>query len=89
MTLLKTMDRGGQVCPGKDGPAALIDCLSKAKVIPRDVAACMRTITEMRNAAEYEEKVSKARSFAVEAALQVIREWADVSEITLPDGLKV
>jgi hypothetical protein len=89
MTLLIALEPRDLPSVRENGPAALIERLSKVKIIPRDVAACMRTITEIRNAAEYEANISRARTSAVEAALQVIREWADASGIALPDGLKV
>lgn len=61
-----------------EGIARRIRRLSEAGVIPRQVAMCMRTITEMRNVAEYESKnLSAADTLAVEGAWLVIREWAD------------
>jgi hypothetical protein len=63
--------------PAGEGVAARIGRLSRLAVIPREVAACMRTITEMRNVAEYEAKtLSNAETAAVEASWLVIREWA-------------
>ena len=57
--------------------AARIARLRNTDVIPRYVSAFMRTITEMRNAWEYEAKtLSLAESTAVEAAWAAIEEWA-------------
>lgn len=72
----------------KSSIAARIDRLQAAKVIPREVAFCMRIVTEMRNAAEYEDKASQARTSAVEGALSVIREWAEERGVALPEALK-
>ena len=69
-----------------EGLAARIGRLSKAAVIPREVAVCMRTITEMRNVAEYEAKVlSHAQSLAVEGAWLVVQEWAGTKGLTVSD----
>ena len=57
-------------------PAARISRLTDEGVIPRYVAPFMRTITEMRNAWEYDSKtLSLAESRAVEAAWAAIEEW--------------
>jgi hypothetical protein len=52
--------------------------------IPGYVSAFMRTITEMRNAAEYESKtLSLAESRAVEAAWAAIEEWAGSQSLNI------
>ncbi len=59
------------------GVATRIDSLSKAGRVPRDIAALMRVVSEMRNAAEYEAKVlTKAESDAVANARLAIVNWA-------------
>lgn len=68
----------GQVAanPG-EGVGARIGRMVHEGKIPREVAALMRTITEMRNTAEYEGKVlSTAESAAVSGAWAAVREWA-------------
>jgi hypothetical protein len=51
--------------------------LSREGVIPREVAAMMRTVVEMRNATEYESKtLSSSEVAAVRAAWTVVQEWA-------------
>jgi hypothetical protein len=62
----------------REGVAARIARLSNRGLVPRDVAACMRTVTEMRNKAEYKtERLSPAESVAAQAAWRVIQEWAE------------
>lgn len=61
-----------------EGLAGRIGRLSRAGLIPRDVAAFMRTVTEMRNRTEYEEKVlTPTESEAVSAAWRAVAEWAE------------
>ena len=60
-----------------DGVAGRIGALSFAGAIPREIAALMRAVTEMRNAAEYDAKrLSKVESLAVRNAWLAITEWA-------------
>jgi len=67
-----------------EGLAGKIGRLSRENVIPRHVAACMRTITEMRNIVEYESKTLSSReSQAVRAAWDVIEEWAHDQQLDL------
>ena len=56
--------------------AARIGRLSRDNVIPRQLAACMRTITEMRNVAEYERTLTSTENSVVASAWGVIKEWA-------------
>jgi hypothetical protein len=59
------------------GVAERISRLQRSGVIPRETAALMRTITEMRNAAEYQDKtLSAAESRVVCAAWEALQEWA-------------
>ncbi len=65
-------------------PAARIGRLTNEDVIPRYVAPFMRTITEMRNAWEYDSKtLSLAESTAVEAAWAAIEEWVVSRGLTI------
>jgi hypothetical protein len=49
----------------------------------------MHIIRELRNVAEYNEKIiSPAESQAIEGAVCVIREWAQEHNLALPDPLK-
>ena len=58
--------------------AERISRLQRSGEIPRETAAMMRTITEMRNAAEYQEKVlSAAECRMVLAAWEALKEWAE------------
>jgi hypothetical protein len=62
----------------RPGVGARIGLLQRSGVIPREIAAMMRTVTEMRNAVEYQDKtLSPAEGSAVRAAWSVIQEWAD------------
>jgi hypothetical protein len=66
--------RGGS---SSDSLAGRIGALSRSGAVPREVAALMRTVTEMRNAAEYDSKVlSRFESVAVKNAWLAIGEWA-------------
>jgi hypothetical protein len=60
------------------GVAYRIRRLSDSKIIPRETCTLMRSITEMRNATEYEAKVLSAKeSKAVRATWLAIQEWWD------------
>jgi hypothetical protein len=74
--LLDVVDRGHHP-PAKEGLGAKIGRLAGLQVIPRPIAACMKTVTEMRNASEYDAKqLSATESAAVRAAWAAVREWA-------------
>lgn len=61
-----------------EGLAKRIQRLSYGRLIPREVAAMMRVVTEMRNMTEYEFKVlSASESAVVISAWAAIRHWAD------------
>jgi len=65
-----------------DGLASRIGALSFAGVIPREIAALMKAVTEMRNAAEYDAKLlSKVESLAVRNAWLAITEWAAAKDL--------
>jgi hypothetical protein len=60
-----------------EGVGARIARLSRGGVIPRHVAALMRSVTEARNVVEYERKVrSDSESAAVAASWAAIQEWS-------------
>jgi hypothetical protein len=64
-----------------EGVAKRIHRLSHDGLIPREVAAMMRVVTEMRNVTEYQSKVlSGSESAAVTSAWAAIRHWADTRE---------
>jgi hypothetical protein len=74
LRLLDTLDGRGE--PGL-GPAARINRLSHAEVIPRKIAALMRSLTEARNAAVHEgEEPTASEAAAVEHAWNAISDWA-------------
>jgi len=61
-----------------EGLAKRIHRLSHDGLIPREVVAMMRVVTEMRNMTEYQSKVlSGSESAAVTSAWAAIRDWAD------------
>ena len=69
----------------EESVAARIGRLSRAGTIPRPGAACMRTVTEMRNAAEYDARdLSTSETLAVMGAWLAIREWAIIQALNLP-----
>ena len=71
--------------PLPEAIAAKISRLAHQNLIPRQVAACMRVITEMRNVVEYQAKtLSSAEAAAVEASWVVIRDWATDTGLSLP-----
>ncbi|MEI7636330.1 MAG: hypothetical protein WCJ37_03435 [Syntrophus sp. (in: bacteria)] len=79
--LVRKLDKGYEHSTG-ESIAGKISRLTKNNVIPRYVAAFMRTVTEMRNIAEYESKtLSPSESDAVRAAWKVIEEWAQGQQI--------
>jgi hypothetical protein len=60
-----------------DGLAGRIGALSYAGTIPREIAALMKAVTEMRNATEYDSKVlSKVESLAVRNSWLAVSDWA-------------
>lgn len=61
-----------------EGLAKRIHRLSQAGLIPREVAAMMRVVTEMRNMTEYQSKVLTAtESAAVTSAWAAVQHWRD------------
>lgn len=79
--LVGKLDRGHEH-PTGESIARQISRLTSDNVIPRYVAPLMRTVTEMRNIAEYESKtLSPIESDAVRAAWKAIKEWAQGQQI--------
>jgi hypothetical protein len=64
--------------------AVRISHLSRDGRIPREIAAVMRTVTEMRNAAEYDSKtLTPTESALLEAAWKTLQEWAENLNLTI------
>jgi len=73
--LLPSIDKNAMAGGEKIGRC--VDRLSREGVLPREIAAMMRTITEMRNATEYQAKtLSPNEAAVVLAAWAAIQEWA-------------
>ena len=73
--ILNNLDRAQQR-PQGEGVGNRIARLQREGIIPREIVATMRAITEMRNAVEYESKVlSESQSATVRAAWNTIEEW--------------
>lgn len=74
LRLLDALDHHPQV---EDGLAGRISRLSRSGRIPRETAALMKAVTEMRNVSEYEAKrPSKSESAAIRNAWASVVEWA-------------
>jgi hypothetical protein len=70
----------------EEGVGARINRLSRSGRIPREIAAFMKVVTEVRNAAEYQaKKLSQVESAAVRNARAAVIEWAASMRI-VPDG---
>ncbi len=79
--LLDVLDQTDKA-PEREGLVERISRLQRGGTIPREIVAMMRTITEMRNATEYQSKtLSTAESSAVKAAWFAIQEWAEARGI--------
>ena len=66
------------------GPGARVSRLQEARLLPRTIAAWMRAILEMRNAAEYEGlNPSEAESAAVRKARAAVLHWAIQQRLVL------
>jgi hypothetical protein len=73
------------LCEGPhNSVAATINAVSHSGRIPREIAACMRLVTEMRNATEYEGKrLSHSESAAVRNSWNAIIEWAEANGLAI------
>ena len=79
-SLIRILDaiEGSRQMAADEGVGGRISRLTRAGRIPRDVAAFMRTVTEMRNQTECEAKVlTPTESEAVTSAWRVVTDWAD------------
>jgi PHD/YefM family antitoxin component YafN of YafNO toxin-antitoxin module len=66
------------------GPGARVSRLREARLVPRTIAAWMKAILEMRNAAEYEGLApSEAESEAVRKARTAVLHWAIQQRLVL------
>jgi hypothetical protein len=75
--LLRSVDTD-QAEVSTNGPSERIHRLCRDGILPRDLGALMRLVTEMRNSTEYESKVlSVNESAAVRSAWSAISEWAE------------
>ncbi len=76
LRILDQVDDSKSRLSGESVGARIVRLLH-ANVIPRKIAAYMKTITETRNAAEYEsDEPSETESDLVRLSLIAIREWA-------------
>lgn len=81
-TLLRLLDAVEQRTTQTEGLVRRITRLSHAGIIPREVAALMRVVAEMRNASEYEAKqLSASESVALRSSWRAITEWAAKANI--------
>lgn len=75
--LLRLLDRLEEGRPGAEGPVARITVLKRSGRIPRDTAALMIALAELRNVSEHEGKEPTAAEAAVARnAWVAICEWA-------------
>jgi hypothetical protein len=73
--LLARIDTGSP--PADESLGGRIGRLSRAGVVPREVAAIMRAITEMRNVTEYEARQLSVKQGAVaRSSWEAVKEWA-------------
>jgi len=79
--LLKAID---PVQEQQEGVGALINRLSRSGRIPREIAALMRAVAEMRNASEYQGKQpSRSEGAAIKNAWAAVFEWARSTGIAI------
>jgi hypothetical protein len=75
--LLNSID-GAQSTGRPEGVANRIERLKRDGRIPRDVAAFMKTVIEVRNQTEYDNKVlTPVETAAVSAAWEAVQAWAN------------
>jgi hypothetical protein len=74
LRLLDAVEHGRSSSEGLVGRATR---LSRAGIIPREIAALMRVVAEMRNASEYQaKKLNANESLALRSSWSAILEWA-------------
>jgi hypothetical protein len=81
--LLRVLDQlDGRRSPNS-GAGARVARLREAGRVPRHIAAFMKAILEMRNAAEYEAcEPSRAEGEAVRNAWTAVLDWSDKQQLT-------
>lgn len=76
VSLVAQLEKAANPENPSDGLAGRIARLSHQGVVPREIAALMRAVSEMRNAAEYEAKVlTPYESLAIRNAWEAIQQW--------------
>lgn len=71
------------------GVASLIARLAEAGRVPREIAAMMRVVSEIRNVVEYQAKsLSAAEAETVTGAWRVVSQWGETSLKNKGDGGK-
>ncbi len=74
--LVRLLDALDQQQEEREGVVARISRLSRATRIPREIAALMKVVAEMRNASEYQAKrPSRSESIAIRNSWQAVVEW--------------
>lgn len=82
--IISKIERANHVVPD-GGVANRIGILTRSGHLPREVAQFMRTVTELRNEAEYNAKIlTPTESEAASAAWRAIVEWAQAKGISYP-----
>jgi hypothetical protein len=81
-SLLRLLDVVGQRTSSSEGLVGRITRLSRTGTIPREIAALMKVVAEMRNASEYQAKqLSASESLALRSSWNAIREWAAKTDL--------
>ncbi len=76
--IVRLLDALDPYTQGEEGLAGRISRLSRSGRIPRETAALMKAVTEMRNVSEYEAKrLSTSESAAIRNAWASVVEWAN------------
>lgn len=82
--ILNALDESHQE---REGVVARISRLSRAGRIPRETAALMKVVAEMRNVSEYEAKrPSRSESAAIRSSWAAVLEWASSAGIVRREG---
>ena len=81
-SLLRLLNVVEQRTSSSEGLVGRITRLSRTGTIPREIAALMRVVAEMRNASEYQAKqLSASESLALRSSWNAITEWAAKTNI--------
>lgn len=82
--LIDPMARPKDTGAGIESIAGKIARLSRSGKIPREISPLLRTITEMRNVAEYgNRELTRAQGKAARAAWEAILEWASENDLAI------